>query len=274
MEKSVTTGGFDDLMSSHVRFLEEAAKCGELHVSLWSDELALRWDGKSPKFPLGERLYLLQSLRYVHEVHLVDQLTDRESLPAYTECSAATWVVQESDDTPQKRAFCASYGMKYQVVPRAALSSFPAYQPPKRVEDGSGRKKVVVTGCFDWFHSGHVRFFEEVSRLGDLYAVVGHDDNVRLLKGEGHPMFSAEERRYMVGAVRYVKQALISSGNGWMDAEPEIQALKPDIYAVNEDGDQPEKREFCEQYGLEYVVLKRTPAAGLPRRESKHLRGF
>jgi hypothetical protein len=78
----------------------------------------------------------------------------------------------------------------------------------------------------------------------------------------------------MVGAIRFVRQALISSGHGWMDAEPEIESIKPDIYAVNEDGDQPEKREFCEQHGLEYVVLKRTPAAGLPRRESTQLRGF
>ena len=42
----------------------------------------------------------------------------------------------------------------------------------------------------------------------------------------------------MVGSIRYVKQALISSGEGWLDADPEIRRLKPDIYAVNEDGDQ------------------------------------
>jgi hypothetical protein len=59
-----------------------------------------------------------------------------------------------------------------------------------------------------------------------------------------------------------------------MDAEPEIEAIKPDMYVVNEDGDKPEKREFCTERGLEYVVLKRTPAAGLPRRESTYLRGF
>ena len=104
--------------------------------------------------------------------------------------------------------------------------------------------------------------------------VVGHDENVRLLKGDGHPMFPEDERRYMVGSIRFVKQALISSGSGWMDAEPEIESIQPDIYAVNEDGDKPEKREFCEEHGLEYAVLKRTPAAGLPRRESTHLRGF
>jgi len=43
---------------------------------------------------------------------------------------------------------------------------------------------------------------------------------------------------------------------------------------VNEDGDKKEKREFCKKHGLEYVVLKRTPKDGLPRRESKVLRGF
>ena len=36
----------------------------------------------------------------------------------------------------------------------------------------------------------------------------------------------------------------------------------------------PIKREFCEKHGLEYVVLKREPKPGLPRRESTHLRGF
>lgn len=274
MQTSITTGSFDDLRSSDARFLEEAAKCGDLHVFLWSDELARRLDGVSPKFPLGERLYLLQAMRYVHQVHLVDQLADCESLPPYTESSAATWVVKEDDDTPQKKAFCAAYGMQYHAVSRAALRSFPKHDDQGRAIVRSERKKVIATGCFDWFHSGHVRFFEEVSELGDLYVVVGSDRNVRLLKGKGHPMFPEGERRYMVQSVRTVTQALISTGKGWMDAEPEIACIQPDIYAVNEDGDQPEKRSFCEAHGIEYVVLKRTPKEGLPRRQSVDLRGF
>jgi hypothetical protein len=44
-----------------------------------------------------------------------------------------------------------------------------------------------------------------------------------------------------------------------LDAEPEIQ-LKPDIYAVSEDGDKGGKREYCEKNAIEYVVLKRVPA--------------
>jgi cytidyltransferase-like protein len=137
-----------------------------------------------------------------------------------------------------------------------------------------GRKKVVVTGCYDWFHSGHVRFCEEVSAYGDLYVCVGHDENIRFLKGEGHPLLCQEERRYVVGSIKYVKQCLISTGDGWLDADPEIRRLKPDIYAVNDDGDKGGKREYCEKMGIQYLVLQRTPAPGLPRRSSTDLRGF
>jgi glycerol-3-phosphate cytidylyltransferase-like family protein len=87
-------------------------------------------------------------------------------------------------------------------------------------------------------------------------------------------MFDQDERRYMVGAIRYVRQALISSGHGWLDAEPEFARVRPDMYAVNEDGDKPEKRAFCEEQGIEYVVLKRLPKPGLPKRVSTALRGF
>jgi cytidyltransferase-like protein len=130
----------------------------------------------------------------------------------------------------------------------------------------------MVTGSFDWLHSGHVRFFEEASGLGDLYVVVGHDANIALLKGAGRPLFHQDERRYMVQAVRFVKGTLISSGHGWMDAGPEVEQIHPDLYVVNEDGDRPEKRQFCRANAIEYRVLRRIPREGLPRRESTRLR--
>ena len=133
---------------------------------------------------------------------------------------------------------------------------------------------VIVTGCYDWLHSGHVRFFMDASALGALYVVIGSDRNVALLKGPGHPLQGEQERRYMVGSVRCVTGCLVSSGSGWMDAEPEMAEIGPRFYVVNEDGDQPEKREFCRAHGIEYVVLERVPHAGLPARSSTELRGF
>jgi cytidyltransferase-like protein len=273
MGNVVVTGSFDNLGSSHVRFLEEASKLGRVHVLMWSDEVARALEGKAPEFPTQERLYLLQGIRHVGDTRVVTEEVERDAIPQIDEASPEIWAVDEASDTPQKRAYCESRGVQYRVLSQECLRGFPLARLNAEKEQ-TLRKKVIVTGCFDWFHSGHVRFLEEVSRLGDLYVVVGHDANVRLLKGEGHPLFPQEERRYIVQSVRYVKQAMISTGHGWMDAEPEIVRIIPDIYAVNEDGDKPEKRSFCEAHGIQYLVLKRIPREGLPQRQSTDLRGF
>jgi cytidyltransferase-like protein len=267
------TGGFDDFKSQHVRFLEEASKLGGVHVLLWSDETVRALEGHPPKFPQEERLYLLQANRYVKDVRLVTGQVHQDSIPQVGGINPEIWVVEEASDDPRKRAYGESHGVEYRVFKKKDLGGFPALPfDPKGAR--SSQKRVIVTGCYDWFHSGHVRFFEEVSGLGDLYVVVGHDANVKLLKGEGHPMFPQDERRYMIQSVRFVKVALVSSGLGWMDAEPEVALIEPDLYAVNEDGDVPEKLAFCKEHGIEYIVLKRTPKEGLPERQSTNLRGF
>jgi cytidyltransferase-like protein len=272
MRTVVVGGSFDNIQSRDIRFLEEAAKLGPLTILLWSDEAYQQVKGRKPEFPQKERQYFLESVRYVQQVILADGIFGPDEIPQVEGIDPGVWVVPESEDTFSKRHFCASYGVEYFVVKETKLVGFPIL--PIEGEPSSPRKKVLVTGCYDWFHSGHVRFFEETSALGDLYVVVGSDENVRLLKGEGHPLLPEDERRYMVQSIRFVKQALVSSGNGWMDAEPEIEWIKPDYYVVNEDGDKPEKREFCQEHGLEYVVLKRIPKEGLAARQSTQLRGF
>jgi cytidyltransferase-like protein len=244
---------------------------GELTVLLWSDEALHNLTGRPPKFPLAERLYVLQSVRYVSRVIPIAAPLEADTLPECDGLNPQLWVDDENPGNRARSAYCHQRGLEYRVVPASQMQVFPASPEPA---SGSGRKKVIVTGCYDWFHSGHVRFFEDVSAYGDLYVVVGHDANIRLLKGANHPLFPEEERRYLVGSIKYVKDALISSGEGWLDAEPEICRLKPDIYAVNEDGDKGGKREYCARLGLEYLVLRRTPAEGLARRSSTGLRGF
>ena len=184
---------------------------------------------------------------------------------------ADIWADVAATANAAREKFAAENKIAYRVFTADELKGFP--EPPPTAS-APGRKRIVATGCYDWFHSGHVRFTEEVSAHGDLYVIVGHDANIRLLKGAGHPLLPEAERRYVVGSIKFVKQALISSGEGWLDADPEIRKLRPDIYAVNEDGDKGGKREYCQKLGIEYLVLKRTPAPGLPPRSSTDLRGF
>ena len=283
VKQVLVSGGFDDVRSRDIRFLQEAARFGDLTLLLWSDDVFLRLTGKAPRFPEAERFYLLQGIRYVKQVKQVSSSEFGVESPEFDAglLSSANrlglkpdmWVVREAQDSAEKKAFCQAEGVGYYVLRDEGLRGFPDI-PPTPDAGGLAPKKVVVTGCYDWFHSGHVRFFEEVSAFGELHVAVGNDANVRQLKGEGHPLHSQEERRYMVASVRFVKQAMITSGYGWLDAEPEIRRLKPDIYAVNEDGDRGGKREFCDKLGIQYLVLKRTPAPGLPPRTSTELRGF
>jgi cytidyltransferase-like protein len=266
----VMSSGLDDLRARDIRLLEEAAKLGELTVLLWPDETLLRHTGRPPKFPLAERLYVAKALRYIARVVPLAPADDPNELPP-GENHPHVWVDEESAVHADRRNYCARHGIEYRVVTAPELSGFP--EPPP-MPSPPGRKRVIATGCYDWLHSGHVRFAEEASAYGDLYISVGHDANIRLLKGEGHPLFPQDERRYLVGSIRHVKQALISTGDGWLDADPEIRRLKPDVYAVNEDGDKGGKREYCEKHGIEYLVLRRSPAPGLQRRSSTDLRGF
>ena len=247
----VVAGLFDDMRFADFRFLEEASKLGKLHVALYSDALSSR----PVKFPEAEREYLLRSIRYVSDLTIVN---------GDSEIPHGMRLVREGEAAPHDA----------RVIPDSVLKQPPPAPPTPINPPSRSGKKVIVTGCFDYFHSGHVRFLEECSELGDLYVAVGNDANVRELKGEGHPLFPALQRRMIVGSIRYVTMCIIGTGMGWMDAEPDIEKLKPDIYAVNEDGDKPEKREFCKQHGLEYRVLKRLPKPGLTRRSSTDLRGF
>ena len=122
-------------------------------------------------------------------------------------------------------------------------------------------KKVFVSGCYDMLHSGHVAFFKDAARYGDLYVGIGSDATIFGLKAR-QTVCSEAERLYMVKAIRHVKDACINEGSGMMDFVKSVERIKPDIFVVNEDGDSDVKRTFCEERGIEYVVLKRVPDAG------------
>lgn len=132
-------------------------------------------------------------------------------------------------------------------------------------------KKVFVTGCFDLLHSGHIAFLEQAASFGDLYVCIGSDKTVHELKGR-YPIITQDERRYMIQALRCVKECRINKGSGIIDFEAEIASIQPHIFVVNEDGNTPAKAALCKTNGIEYKVLERIPSAGLPVRSTTSLR--
>lgn len=132
-------------------------------------------------------------------------------------------------------------------------------------------KKVFVSGCYDLLHSGHIEFFKQASQYGELYVGIGSDATYLEYKHR-KPMFPEEERLFMVQSIKYVKQAYINSGSGVIDFIPTLDIVKPDILVVNTEGGSEEKRRLCNERGIEYIELQRTPAQGLQARSSSSLK--
>ncbi|MEI7847916.1 MAG: adenylyltransferase/cytidyltransferase family protein [Chloroflexota bacterium] len=133
-------------------------------------------------------------------------------------------------------------------------------------------KKVFVSGCFDLLHSGHVAFFQEAAKYGDLYVAIGSDRTIFDLKNR--PTVNNEtERKFMIKALANVKDVVIARGSGMLDFVEELKDIQPDYFVVNEDGNLLEKKKLCDELGIEYVVLNRDPHPGLTPRSTTALRG-
>ena len=132
-------------------------------------------------------------------------------------------------------------------------------------------KKVFVSGCYDLLHSGHVEFFKQASQFGDLYVGIGSDATYLEYKHR-KPMFPQEERLFMVSNIKFVKEAYINEGRGVIDFLPTLDLVKPDIIVVNAEGGSDTKRQLCEERGIQYIELQRTPAEGLQARSSSSLK--
>lgn len=131
--------------------------------------------------------------------------------------------------------------------------------------------RVFVSGCFDLLHSGHVAFLKSAAEYGELHVCIGSDATIHALKRRW-PVNDEHERKYMLEALSCVHAVHIGSGSGQLDFVPEFEQVKPDFLVVNQDGHAEAKAELCRKHGTRYIMLERTPHAGLKARSTTALR--
>lgn len=97
-----------------------------------------------------------------------------------------------------------------------------------------GKSTVLVGGCFDVIHPGHVIFLEKAKKAGDVLIVfLESDKKVNELKGEGRPIHSQKERATVLSAfwaVDYIVMLPFMSRNEEYDQL--IMKIKPDVIAA------------------------------------------
>lgn len=118
---------------------------------------------------------------------------------------------------------------------------------------GSGKatplKIVLVNGCFDLLHIGHIRHLQQARAMGDfLFVALTHDEFVG--KGIGRPIVSFEERAEQLRELRCVT-AVVGADNS-VDA---IRSTRPQIFVKGIDyaeaGLLPEEIEACKEVGAQ-----------------------
>jgi len=94
-------------------------------------------------------------------------------------------------------------------------------------------KIIMVNGCFDLLHVGHISLLKFAKKQGDIVIVaVNSDDSVRSLKGPSRPLISQNDRLEMVVSLIYVDYAVL-----FEEADPSrlINMIKPNAIIKEEE---------------------------------------
>lgn len=88
-------------------------------------------------------------------------------------------------------------------------------------------KTVLVNGCFDILHYGHLAHLKAAAALGH-YLIVALTADEFVNKGPGRPVFSEDKRAELLRELRCVDEVIISRAPR---CDAIIQQVRPDIYA-------------------------------------------
>ena len=113
--------------------------------------------------------------------------------------------------------------------------------------------RVLVNGCFDCLHIGHVRHLRAARELGDTLIVSLTTDEY-VLKGPGRPVFKWPERAEMLRALKWVDRVIACDS-----AAEAIRLIKPNFFVKGKEyeGRLPEQA-LVESFGGK-VVFTQTP---------------
>jgi cytidyltransferase-like protein len=132
-------------------------------------------------------------------------------------------------------------------------------------EKHKDQKIVFCSGCFDVTHAGHVLFFEDCKKYGDiLVAMVGSDAVLKRDKSPDRPIINEHLRLKMVDSLKpvdytFLDHILPNPPHPLYIIDLVVGKLKPDIYVINEDAwDIPYREQFTKKHGVPLVILNRT----------------
>lgn len=97
----------------------------------------------------------------------------------------------------------------------------------------AGKKIVLIGGCFDGLHPGHLVFLEKSKKRGDyLVVLLESDQKIRRLKGLGRPIFTQADRAKILNSLRCVDLVVMLPPMDDFHYDCIVRQITPDIIAT------------------------------------------
>tara|TARA_R110002050_G_scaffold847_4_gene5961 strand:+ start:46725 stop:47264 length:540 start_codon:yes stop_codon:yes gene_type:complete len=129
------------------------------------------------------------------------------------------------------------------------------YQLGQKVNTPNNTKVVLVGGCFDVLHYGHIQFLEKAKAEGNyLIVALEPDESISRYK-KRTPIHTQQQRAQNLAAIRYVdKVLLLPPLKGYKDYNQLVRDVHPNIIAIT--ADDPQKENKLKQANLVGADLK------------------
>jgi len=125
-KKVFVSGCYDLLHSGHIEFFRQASAYGDLYVGIGSDETILHYKHHRTLYSEQERLFLVQSIRYVKEAFINSGSGILDFAPEVDRLKPDMLVVNEDGDSEEKRRFCRERGIELVVLQRTPQAGLQA----------------------------------------------------------------------------------------------------------------------------------------------------
>jgi cytidyltransferase-like protein len=119
------SGCFDLLHGGHIAFFKTASSYGDLFVCLGRDDNLLLLKGKRPVFSEKERLFIVKSIRYVHDAFLASGTGLLDFEPDLKTIKPDIFIVNSDGHSPEKENLCKKLGIEYIVLERIPEPGLP-----------------------------------------------------------------------------------------------------------------------------------------------------
>lgn len=129
--KVFVSGSFDMLHSGHIKFLKEASLFGQLYVGIGSDGSIEKYKRKKPICPAAERLFMLRSIKYVHEVFVNSGEGPLDFKEDIIRLKPDMLIVNEDQISLSKEDLCWELGIGYIVLKRRTEPGLPVRSTTK-----------------------------------------------------------------------------------------------------------------------------------------------